>query len=191
MESEEGPGAAATECPGCGGTAVRTVPETCADDGSVRDGLADRLAKQPGAASRTDTVTHTVEGLLLTFVGAALAYDGIQNDKRLHTIGGCVLAVLLLLGTVLVVRDEIRGRRAVAAGEPRADALWRSASHCSGCGSVFFPGGVPWSGPLTPEQFRKYVWTEAGHGGQLDRRTRDVALPPAGPARPGGVSDHA
>ncbi|GGZ26603.1 hypothetical protein [Streptomyces poonensis] len=191
MESEVAPGAWGTTCPGCGGSAVRTVPDTCADQESVRSRLSDRLARQPGVTSRFDTFTHTVEGLLLTAVGGALAYEGIQKDKQLYTIGGSVLAVLLFLGTIYVIFDEIRERRVVAAGESRADALWRSASCCSGCGAVFFPAGSPWPHPLTPEQFQKYVWTEAGYGKRLDKRVRDVALPPAHPSRPGGVSDHA
>ncbi|WP_320783646.1 hypothetical protein [Streptomyces sp. CRN 30] len=196
MVSEGAPGPVETVCPGCGGSGaeVRTVPETCADPESVRGGLSDRLARQPGVTSRFDTGLHTVEGLLLTLVGGALAHDGIQHGKPLHTVGGSLLAVLLFAVTVKVVVGEIRERRAVAAGEPRADALWRSASYCSGCAAVFFPGGDPWPHPITPEQFKKYVWTEAGFHEQLkelDERAADVALPPARPARPGGVSDHA
>ncbi len=191
MESEVAPWAVGMTCPGCGGSAVRTVPDTCADQESVRSRLSDRLAKQPGVTSRFDTFAHTVEGLLLTAVGGALAHEGITNDKQLYTIGGSVLAALMFVVTVCAVVGEIRERRVEATGGPRADALWRSAAYCSGCASVFFPGGVPWRRPVTPEQFQKYVWTEAGFGKQLAQRVKDVALPPVDPARPGGVSDHA
>ncbi|GAA2247162.1 hypothetical protein GCM10010145_12850 [Streptomyces ruber] len=191
MQSDEAPRPVGVTCPGCGGSgpAVRAVPDVCADPEARRDGLADRLTQGPGLTSRSDTVVHTIEGLLLVFVGAALAHSGIRSGEPLYTVGGSVLAVLMLAVTAGVVRSEIRERR-VQAGRPRADALWRAASHCSGCGAVFFPGGVPRSRPLTPEQFRKYVWTEAGYGDQLDERARDAAPPPTDPARPGGVPDH-
>lgn len=170
------------KCPGCGGAATaRTVPEACADPASVREGLADRLAGQPEAASRGDSYLHLAEGLLLTGVCAGLAYSGVQNDKPLYTIGGSLLTVLLLVGTILVIRGERRERRVVAAGKERAEELWRSASYCSACAAVFFPGGAPWQGLLTPEQFKKFVWTNAGYEKQLDDKLKEVPLPPGIP----------
>ncbi|GAA3786074.1 hypothetical protein ACFS5L_38115 [Streptomyces phyllanthi] len=192
MVSEGAREPARVTCPGCGDSAAaRAVPEICADPASVPDGLADRLARQPDAASRGDSWLHFAEGLLMAGVGAALAYSGIQSDEPLYTIGGSLLAVLLFAGTVLVVRGEARGRRVVEAGEERASELWRPASYCSACGTVFFPGGDPWEGPLTPEQFQKFVWTEAGYGKHLDTELKDVALPPGIPVRAGGSPDHA
>lgn len=191
MESEGAPEPVGAKCPGCDGSAVRTVQETCADPVSVRDGLSDRLAKKPGVASRGDSVLHFVEGALMTGVGAGLAYSGVQGDKPLYTIGGSLLAVLLLVGTIAVVAGEARQRGVVAAGQARAEELWRSACHCSGCGSVFYPGGTPWQGPLTPEQFQKYVWTEAGYAKQLEQKVKDVALPAGIPVRQSGAADRA
>ncbi|MEW2402982.1 hypothetical protein [Streptomyces sp. NPDC046862] len=145
--------------------------------------------------SRGDSALHVVEGALMTGVGAGLAYSGVQLDKPLYTIGGSLLAVLLFVGTILVVGGEARQRRVVAAGEARAEELWHSACHCSGCGAVFYPGGTPWPGPLTPEQFQKYVWTEAGYPNELEQKVKDVALPPGIPVRDpvhqAGAADHA
>jgi hypothetical protein len=56
---------------------------------------------------------------------------------------------------------------------------------------VFFPSGTPWPHPLTPEQFRKYVWTEAGYGEQLDKKAKDASLPPGLPSGQGGTPGHA
>ncbi|MBA2809810.1 hypothetical protein E0500_021000 [Streptomyces sp. KM273126] len=191
MESVGAEEPARANCPGCGGAEIRTVQETCADPASVHDGLSDRLASGPGVASRGDSWLHFVEGALMTGVCAGLAYSGVQDDKPLYTIGGSLLAVLLLIGTVVVIRGEARERRVVAAGRARAEELSRSASYCSGCASVFYADGTPWQGVLTPEQYQKYVWTEAGYGTRLDVRAKDVTLPPGIPVRQGGAPDHA
>lgn len=178
-------------CPGCGSAGARTVPEICADHGAMRDGLADRLARSPDAPSRFDTGLHFLEGMLMVGIGVALAYGGIDNDKPLYTIGGSLLAVLLFVGTIVVVRGEGRERAIVAAGEPGAEVLWRSAYYCPGCASVFCPGGTPWQGLLTPEQFKKFMWTEAGYGKQLEEPFKDVEVPPGILTGPGGAQDHA
>ncbi|MER6015032.1 hypothetical protein [Streptomyces bluensis] len=191
MESVGAPEPARAKCPGCEGTEVRSVQETRADPASLRDGLSDRLASEPGVASRGDSWLHCVEGALMTGVGAGLAYSGVQGDKPLYTIGGSLLAVLLLVGTAAVIRGEARERRVVAAGRARAEELSRSASYCPGCASVFYADGTPWQGVLTPEQYQKYVWTEAGYGTRLDAAAKDVALPPGIPVRQGGAPGHA
>ncbi|WP_329894871.1 hypothetical protein [Streptomyces sp. SP17KL33] len=183
-------------CPRCGasGPSVRTVPDACAAPESPGSGLSDRLAKAPGTESRFDSVLHFLEGMALTAVCAGLAQHGVQNDKPLFTIGGAVLAVLLFVGTLWVIRGEARERATVTAGRPRADELWNTAHYCASCESVFYPTGSPWSGPLTTDQFRKYVWTEAGFDKQLEEQLRQVELPPrapAGPATSGGAPDHA
>ncbi|MEU6218733.1 hypothetical protein ABZ845_14620 [Streptomyces sp. NPDC047022] len=157
----------------------------------MRDGLADRLARTPGVASRFDGCLHFVEGMVMVGVGVALAYSGIDGHRPLYTAGGSLLAVLLFVGTVVVVRGEGRDRALVTAGEPRADALWRSAYYCPGCASVFCADRTPWQGLLTPEQFKKFVWTEAGYGKQLEERFKDVDLPPGVLTGPGGSRDHA
>lgn len=191
MESVGGQGPVGATCPGCGAAEVRTVQEICADPASVHDGLSDRLASRPGVASRGDSWLHFVEGALMTGVCAGLAYSGAQDDKPLYTISGSLLAVLLLIGTIVIIRSEARERRVVAAGRTRAEELSRSASYCSGCASVFYPDGTPWQGLLTPEQYQKYVWTEAGYGKRLDAKAKDVALPDGIPVHQGGTPDHA
>ena len=183
-------------CPRCGasGPSVRTVPDACADPDSPSSGLSDRLAKAPGADSTFDSVTHFLEGMILAGIGAGLAYSGVQNDKPLYTVGGTILAVLLFAGTLWVIRGESRERAIVKAGKPRAEHLWRPAHYCASCESVFYPTGSPWPGPLTTDQFRKYVWTEAGFDQRIDEQLRKVELPPRtppGPAAPGGTHGHA
>lgn len=185
-----------TVCPRCGasGSSVRTVPDACAAPDSPGSGLSDRLAKAPGVESRFDSFTHFLEGMVLAFVCAGLARHGVQNDKPLFTTGGAALAVLLFVGTLWVVRGEARERATVAAGRPRAEELWAAACFCASCESVFYPTGSPWPGPLTTDQFRKYVWTEAGFTKQLDEKLKQVELPPrtpAGPTAPGGAHGHA
>lgn len=191
-----GPAPVVVVCPRCGasGPAVRTVPDACAAPDSPGSGLSDRLAKAPGVESRFDTVMHFLEGMVLTGVCAGLAQHGVQSGKPLFTIGGSVLAVLLFLGTLWVIRGEVRERAVVTAGRPRAEALWNPAHHCASCDSVFYPSGSPWPGPLTTDQFRKYVWTEAGFHEQLEEKLKQVELPPrppVGPTAPGGTSRHA
>ncbi|MGW1157914.1 hypothetical protein ACWD5Q_14905 [Streptomyces sp. NPDC002513] len=190
MATESARGAVGVICPGCGSPRARPVPEVCAGRTARSEGLADRLAGSPDVPSRFDSSLHVVEGMLLAGVGIAVAYGGIDGGKPLHTAGGCLLAVLLLIGTIVVVRGESRERALVAAGAPHAHALWRSAYYCAGCASVFCPGGTPWQGRLTPEQFKKLVWTEAGYGPQLEERFTDVHLPSGIPAGPGGSPDH-
>lgn len=188
-----GPAPVAAVCPGCGasGPSVRTVPDACADPRSPRSGLSDRLAKAPGTQAKSDSVMHFLEGTVLAGVGAGLAHSGVQNDKPLYTIGGSILAVLLFVGTLFVIRGESRDRAVVAAGKERADRLWRPAHHCASCESVFYPTGSPWPGPLTTDQFRKYVWTEAGYDKHIEERLRKVELPPHTSTGPEGASGHA
>jgi len=176
-------------CAGCGAP-TRRVADTVADPASLHDDLADRLAKAPAVASRGTTALHAVEGLIMAGVGIALAQGGLAGHNTVPTVGGTLLALIALSGTALVVRNETRGRAAVTAGEPRADALWRPAHHCPGCASVSCPGGEPWQGRLTPEQFRKLVWTEAGYGGELEERARTADVPPGTLPRPRGAQDH-
>jgi hypothetical protein len=141
-------------------------------------------------ASRGTTALHAAEGLIMAGVGAALAGSGVTGGALLHTVGGTLLALLALAGTAAVVRDETRGRAAVAAGEARADHLWQPAYHCPGCASVFCPGGEPWQGLLTPEQFRKLVWTEAGYGEELEEEAGTATVPPGTLTRSRGAQDH-
>ncbi|KPH99285.1 hypothetical protein OK074_6097 [Actinobacteria bacterium OK074] len=178
-------------CPGCGAGAVRSVPEVCADPDSVRTDLADRLAKAPAVTPRGDSLLHGVEGLCLVAVGVALAVMGMRDGSAVYTAGGWLLAVVMLAGTVVVVRNEARERAVVAAGGSAADRLWSPARYCPACTSVFCAGGEPWEGLLTPEQFQKLVWTEAGYGRQLEEKVQSAAVPTGILPGRGGAQEHA
>ncbi|MEU2560037.1 hypothetical protein ABZ626_11970 [Streptomyces longispororuber] len=167
-----------TSCPGCGGRDVITVQEAAGGPWLRRGELAARLAKGPRKGR--DAVLHSVEGLVLVALTLAWARMGADQGKPLYVGGGLALAVLLLVGTAVVVRGDIRQQAAERAGAPRAAALWRPARYCRACAEVFCPGGTPWRGLLTPEQFKKLVWTEAGYADQLppDDAAREVEVPP-------------
>ncbi|MGW6318900.1 hypothetical protein [Streptomyces sp. NPDC055099] len=177
MESEMAGEPVGVVCPGCGGGEVRTVEEARGGKGSMREGLHGRL--EPGPDKTGDGCLHFVEGMLLTGLGVALAYTGVEEDKPLYTIGGVVLALVCFFGTFMVVRSDGREKSAEEAGEARAKRLWQPARYCYGCTSVFCPGGTPWQGVLTPEQFKKLVWTEAGYADQLQPgdKAKDAELP--------------
>ncbi|QWB27344.1 MULTISPECIES: hypothetical protein [Streptomyces] len=177
MEIEAAGGPVRVVCPGCGGAEVRTVEQARGGKGALRDDLHGRLA--PGPDKTGDGCMHFAEGMVLTGIGIALVFMGLQQDKPLYTIGGALLALVCFFGTFVVVRDDRREKDAAEAGNPRAERLWRPAYHCSDCSSVFCPGGTPWQGVLTPEQFKKLVWTEAGYADQLPAgdKAKDAELP--------------
>lgn len=165
MTNERG-GHTEAVCPGCGGTDVRSVEEATVGKGALREGLAGRLAKGPDKGG--DGCLHFVEGMVITGIGIALAVFGVQQHKPLYTAGGIGMALVMFVGTLVVVRSDGREKAAEQAGAERADRLWQPARYCYGCTSVFCPGGAPWQGVLTPEQFKKLVWTQAGYEDQLD-----------------------
>ncbi|MFI6565420.1 hypothetical protein [Streptomyces sp. NPDC050534] len=144
---------------------MRTVEEARSGKGAMRDGLYGRLA--PGPEKSGDGCMHFAEGMVLTGLGIALAYTGVQQHKTLYLVGGVLLAVVSFVGTIAVVRGDGREKTAAHAGASRAERLWRPAQYCYDCVGVFCPGGTPWQGFLTPEQFKKLVWTEAGYADQL------------------------
>ncbi|MFD7231019.1 hypothetical protein [Streptomyces sp. NPDC059881] len=162
----------------CGSTDVRTVEAARTHKGAMRKELYSRPAKGPEKSG--DGCLHFVEGVVISLAaGGGLAYTGVDQDKPLYVLGGVVLAALILAGTLFVVRDDSREKAAEQAGEARADQLWRPAHYCAACESVFCPGGRPWAGRLTPEQFKKLVWTRAGYGDQLapGDKAKDAVLP--------------
>ncbi|MGP3974935.1 hypothetical protein ACTWQF_13190 [Streptomyces sp. 8N114] len=170
-EAHGGPGAI---CPACGGANARPVSEARAGKGAMRKDLLTRLA--PGPEKSGDGWMHLLEGMVLTGIGVALAYTGKEQDKPLYLAGGIALAVLCFVGTIAVVRSDRRERTAESAGSGRAARVWDPAFYCYGCESVFCPGGVPWQGVLTPEQFKKFVWTEAGYADQLTGPAKEARL---------------
>ncbi|MET9388906.1 hypothetical protein ABZY20_00600 [Streptomyces sp. NPDC006624] len=177
MDSEGAGGPAGVVCPGCGGVETRPVELARTGKGAMRDDLYGRLA--PGPDKAGDGCLHFAEGVVLTGLGIALGYAGLRQGDPLYLAGGAALALLCLVGTFVVVRGDGREKAAAEAGAPRAESLWRPAHYCSGCVSVFCPDGVPWRGALTPEQFKKFVWTEAGYAGQLPAgdKARDATVP--------------
>ncbi|MBO8198851.1 hypothetical protein JW613_11110 [Streptomyces smyrnaeus] len=160
-------------CPGCGGTQTRPVAEA-RGKGGLRNDLLTRLA--PGPQKAGDGCLHFLEGMVLTGIGVALAYAGTEQDKPLYLAGGVALALVCFLGTLAVVRGDRRERAAETAGAERAARVWDPAFYCHGCECVFCPGGVPWQGALTPEQFKKFVWTEAGYADQLTGPAKEASL---------------
>ncbi|MEU6676486.1 hypothetical protein [Streptomyces sp. NPDC046925] len=177
METERAGEAPGVACPGCGGVEVRTVEQARGGKGAMREDLFGRLA--PGPDKGGDGCLHFAEGIVLTGLGVALAYTGVQQDKPLYTVGGAALALICLLGTFVVVRGDGREKAAAEAGAARANQLWQPAHYCYGCTSVFCPGGTPWQGVLTPEAFKKLVWTEADYADQLlpGDKAKDAKLP--------------
>ncbi|MER7481556.1 hypothetical protein ABTX60_28650 [Streptomyces sp. NPDC126510] len=143
----------------------------------MRDDLFGRLA--PGPDKAGDGCVHVAEGMVLTGMGIAFAYVGVHQDKPLYLVGGAAFALLCLVGTIVVSRSDGREKAAAEAGAQRAERLWRPAHHCSDCSSVFCPGGAPWQGALTPEQFKKLVWAKAGYADQLPTgdKARDAVIP--------------
>lgn len=156
---------------------MRSVEEATTGKGALREQLARRLAKGPDKGG--DGCLHLVEGMVITGIGIALAVFGVQQHKQLYVTGGVGMAVVMFIGTLVVVRGDGREKAAEQAGADRADRFWQPARYCYGCTSVFCPGGAPWQGTLTPEQFKKLVWTQAGYADQLDGgdRARDAEVP--------------
>ncbi|WJV45530.1 hypothetical protein [Streptomyces flavofungini] len=158
-------GPVGVRCPGCGGADVAPVREAVGGGGAARKELAARLAKGPGKSG--DALRHFVEGMVLVALSLAWAWMGTDPEKPLYVWGGIVLAVLLFIATIVVVRGDGREKAAERAGAERAAAFWDPAHYCRGCECVFCPRGEPWQGLLTPEQFKRLVWDEAGYADQL------------------------
>lgn len=170
-------GPVAVRCPGCGGADVAAVRDAADGGGAAGKELAARLAKGPDKSG--DGLLHFAEGMVLVALSLAWAWMGTDPEKPLYVWGGIALAVLLFIGTLAVVRGDGREKAAERAGAPRAAALWAPAHYCRGCESVFCPQGEPWQGLLTPEQFKRLVWGEAGYADQLPPgdRAKEVDVP--------------
>lgn len=177
MDDKGAGGPRQVACPECGSTEIRTVEKAQRGKGSLRDNLGTRLA--PGPDKSEDGCLHFLEGMVLTGMGGALVYMGLQEHKPLYTLGGAALALICFFGTIMVVRIDAREKADEEAGAARADELWRPAHFCSGCSSVFCPDGTPWQGVLTTEQFKKFVWTQAGYADQLSPgdKAREAEVP--------------
>ncbi|TGB13791.1 hypothetical protein E2651_08265 [Streptomyces sp. MZ04] len=166
-------------CPRCGGAEVRTVEQAQSGKGALTKSLGTRLAKGPEKSG--DGCIHFVEGLVLSLViGGGLVYQGDEENNQLYTVGGVVLGLLILAVTFAVVRHDGREKDAETSGETLANEFWLPAHYCYGCEGVFCPGGTPWQGVLTPEQFKKLVWRQGRYDRQLQPgdKAKDTEVPP-------------
>jgi hypothetical protein len=121
---------------------------------------------------------HFGEGIVLAVMaGAAGKYFADDRDLPWLTAVGAVIGVLIVVATIVIVRDETRDARRVRAGASQAAALTAEARYCYTCQGVFYPSGHPWPGIVTPEHFRRHVWTAAGYGDQLDAEAKTTELP--------------
>lgn len=157
-------------CPVC-----RTTDNVAAG-GPHKGRLASKLASGPNHTG--DGCMHFIEGIIIAAMaaGAGKYYADDRGWPWLIPVG-LVVAVLIVVGTIALVRSEGKDKRRAQAGRPRAAEIIATARYCSTCEGVFFPRGVPFAGVLAPEQFRHYVWTEAGYGDQLDPEAK-AAEPP-------------
>ncbi|GAA4930598.1 hypothetical protein GCM10023237_60790 [Streptomyces coeruleoprunus] len=147
------------------------MAEARSDGRGRRDDLATRLAPAPEHSG--DGCVHFVEGMVIAFVaGAAGKYFADDRGLPWLTAVGAVVAVLIVVGTIALLRSETRDARRVRAGAPQAAALTAGARYCYTCRGVFHSSGGPWQGLLTPEQFRRHVWTAAGYGDLLDAKAK-------------------
>ncbi|MGW6535515.1 hypothetical protein ACWGBV_07160 [Streptomyces sp. NPDC055051] len=116
-------------CPRCG--AADTVP------------VAD--------ATETSGCVHVAEGTVLALMaGAAGTYYADDRDLPWLTAVGAVVAVLLLAGTIAVVRGENRDARRARSAVDRAAAAGTVATHyCAACGEAPSPGTPGTDAPVT------------------------------------------
>lgn len=158
-------------CPGCGGQDIRTVEMAA---GSLRHNLDERLAVRPREPS---PVLVTLEALVFLALAVALAWNGWEEGSTLKLSGGVVAAAVVVICTVAALRSDQREVVLVEAGWSTANRLTARAYYCHQCDQVFCPGDTPWRGMLTPEQFKKLIWTEAGYGEKLTGKARKSEIP--------------
>ncbi|MGW5002756.1 hypothetical protein ACWEP8_34445 [Streptomyces hydrogenans] len=109
-----------TACPRCG--AADAVPVADATDGNG--------------------CVHFAEGTVIALMaGAAGTYYADERDLPWLTAVGVVVAVLLLVGTIAVVRSENRDARRARSAVDRAAAAGVAATHyCAACGEASSTG---------------------------------------------------
>ncbi|MER5487840.1 hypothetical protein ABT024_32130 [Streptomyces sp. NPDC002812] len=158
-------------CPGCG-----TGDNVPVDD--VQRGK-DRIRLAPAPDKTGDGCTNFVEGVVIAgLVAAAGAYYADDRGWPWLLPVGIVAALLVMWGTIAVIRSEGKDKRRVEAGAARAAEAAAGARFCSACDGVFFPPGDPggpWQGVATVERFRHHVWTAGGYGDQLDEKAKAAA----------------
>ncbi|MFD4482775.1 hypothetical protein ACFWPU_42640 [Streptomyces sp. NPDC058471] len=160
---------------------MRTVEQAQSGKGALTKGLGSRLAKGPEKSGDGNGCIHFLEGLVLSLMfGGGLTYQGVVEDNQLYTVGGVVLGLLIFAATLAVVRDDGQKKDAETSGETLANEFWLPAHYCYSCEGVFCPGGTPWQGILTTEQFKKLVWRQGCYDRQLQPgdKAKDAEIPP-------------
>jgi hypothetical protein len=96
-----------------------------------------------------------------------------RDESQHHTLVAFATSLTVLAGVFLLfmVFGLARGR-AVKAGRPAADAIWRKGWYCTRCAVVHFaageePSGVRPGQSLDPDTFRQMVWTAGGYGNRF------------------------
>ncbi|MEU7697483.1 hypothetical protein [Streptomyces sp. NPDC039028] len=111
-----------------------------------RCGAADMTA----VADATDSsgCMHFAEGTVIALMaGAAGAYYADEQGRPWLAAVGAVVAVLLLVGTIAVVRSGNRDARKARAAADRAAAAGTEATHyCAACGEA---SSAPDAGPTS------------------------------------------
>lgn len=117
-----------------------------------------------------------VPATILWTIAGSTAPDDTSSPRDVSThqtlvsfaTGLTILAAALLL---VMVFGLFRSR-AVKAGRPAADAVWRKGWYCTRCAVVHFaageePSGVRPGQALDPDTFRQMVWTAGGYGNKF------------------------
>ncbi|MFD5766879.1 hypothetical protein ACFWIN_13775 [Streptomyces sp. NPDC127049] len=126
------------------------------DNGTANGPVACPLCGAAGTAAvaeatETSGCMHFAEGTVLALMaGAAGKYYADDRDWPWLTAVGAVVAVLLLVGTIAVVRGENRDARRARSAVDRAAAAGTVATHyCAACGEASSPETPRADGPAT------------------------------------------
>lgn len=136
--------------------------------------LARSLARSPGFQSTGRQMKWV---LLLSLPPAAfllVSAFSLTIDSPTPIIARLLGGAFAVFGTAfpallagLSLNATTRRNRAIRAGLPVADRLWRSALYCHRCGHVFWSASpapnVPTRVSLTPSHFRWTVWSAGGY----------------------------
>lgn len=183
-----------TPCPSCGGSAtVASVPAVFHTAGAtetviahaervIRDDDSTRAEVRAARTAIASTGKPVVPSRLLApapsstmfplGAGAAFsAFMAFATGQFSDTVSSTV-SVLAGTGTVgfcVALGRSFRRNARVRAGRPAAEAVWHRGWYCERCGVVYFqpgeqPSGTAEGQTLSPEQFRRLVWSAGGYG---------------------------
>ncbi|MBF6324792.1 hypothetical protein IU451_19970 [Nocardia cyriacigeorgica] len=161
---------------GTGFTPMGMVPAigTATVESTHTSALAQDLARAPQTRS---SMVLSLAGLvmvapaLIAVVGFVASAGGGARDFSASTaVIGSVF--LLMLGTpgwicLWIAASRSRRNRQILRGRRRAYPVWQAGIYCHRCGLVFWPfspaPGIPVRQPITPANFRWYVWSAGGY----------------------------